>query len=102
MTPFRNDLFAVAYTTYYFLGLTLGGLLFACGAPTHGGSSSRSCSPTIVSYAGYFVIPGLGPRVTLGSVQTVSVHDTRISKAIDDTLNASSTRSTTSSPRATR
>ncbi len=88
VTPFRNDLFAVAYTTYYFLGLTLGGLLFALRR-----ADARRFFFTVVlayhvSYAGYFVIPGLGPRVTLGSVQTVSVHDTPISKAIDDTLNA--------------
>ena len=40
-----------------------------------------------VSYADYFAIPGLGPRFTLAAKQTVSVHDTPVSRAIDDTLN---------------
>ncbi len=87
VTPFRNDLFAAAYTTYYFLALTLGGLLFALRR-----ADARRFFFTVVlayhvSYAGYFVIPGLGPRVTLADRQRVSVHDTPISRAIDDTLN---------------
>jgi membrane-associated phospholipid phosphatase len=87
VTPFRNDLFAVAYTTYYFLALTLGALLFALRR-----ADARRFFFTVVlayhvSYAGYFAIPGLGPRFTLAEKQTVSVHDTPISRGIDDTLN---------------
>jgi membrane-associated phospholipid phosphatase len=87
VTPLANDFFAIAYTTYYFFALTLGGLLWAFRR-AHG----RRFIFTIVlcyhvSYAGYFVIPGLGPRATLADRQTVSVHDTPISKSIDDTLN---------------
>lgn len=87
VTPFRNDLFAVAYTTYYFLALTLGALLFALRR-----ADARRFFFTVVlayhvSYAGYFAIPGLGPRFTLAEKQTVSVHDTPVSRAIDDTLN---------------
>ena len=87
VTPFRNDLFAVAYTTYYFLALTLGALLFALRR-----ADARRFFFTVVlayhvSYAGYFAIPGLGPRFTLAEKQTVSVHTTPISRAIDDTLN---------------
>lgn len=87
VTPFRNDLFAVSYTTYYFLALTLGALLFALRR-----ADARRFFFTVVlayhvSYAGYFAIPGLGPRFTLAEKQTVSVHDTPISRGIDDTLN---------------
>ncbi len=87
VTPFRNDLFAMAYTTYYFLGLTLGALLFALRR-----ADARRFFFTVVlayhvSYAGYFAIPGLGPRVTLAEKQAVSVHDTPVSRAINDTLN---------------
>jgi membrane-associated phospholipid phosphatase len=87
VTPFRNDLFAVAYTTYYFLALTLGALLFALQR-----ADARRFFFTVVlayhvSYSGYFAIPGLGPRFTLAEKQTVSVHDSPVSRAIDDTLN---------------
>ena len=87
VTPLANDFFAMAYTTYYVFALTLGGLLWVF-RHAHG----RRFFFTIVlcyhvSYAGYFVIPGLGPRSTVADRQTVSVHDTPISKAIDDTLN---------------
>ena len=87
VTPLANDYFALAYTTYYVFALTLGGLLW-----TFRRAQGRRFFFTIVlcchvSFAGYFVIPGLGPRATLADRQTVSVHDTPISKAIDDTLN---------------
>jgi membrane-associated phospholipid phosphatase len=87
VTPLANDYFAVAYTTYYFFALTLGGLLWAFRR-----ADGRRFFFTIVlcyhvSYIGYFVIPGLGPRATMADRQTVSVHATPISKAIDDTLN---------------
>jgi membrane-associated phospholipid phosphatase len=87
VTPLANDVFAVAYTTYYFLALTLAGLLWAFRR-----EDARRFFFTIVlayyvSYTGYFFIPGLGPRATLADRQTVSVHDTPVSSAIDDTLN---------------
>ncbi|MGH9399844.1 MAG: phosphatase PAP2 family protein [Thermoanaerobaculia bacterium] len=87
VTPLANSYFALAYTTYYFFALTLGGLLWAFRR-----ADGRRFFFTIVlayhvSYAGYFVIPGLGPRFTMADRQTVSVHDTGVSKAVDDTLN---------------
>jgi membrane-associated phospholipid phosphatase len=87
VTPLANDVFAVAYTTYYLLGLTLAALLWAFRR-----EDARRYFFTIVlayyvSYTGYFFIPGLGPRATLAERQTVSVHTTPISTAIDDTLN---------------
>jgi membrane-associated phospholipid phosphatase len=88
VTPLANTYFAIAYSTYYFFALTLGGLLWAFRP-----ADSRRFFFTIVfayhvSYTGYFVIPAVGPRFTMADRQTVSVHDTPISKAIDDTLNA--------------
>lgn len=87
VTPLANTYFALAYTTYYFFALTLGALLWAFRR-----ADGRRFFFTIVlayhvSYAGYFVIPGLGPRFTMADRQTVSMHDTPISKAIDSTLN---------------
>lgn len=87
VTPLANDVFAVAYTTYYLLALTLAVLLWVFRR-----EDARRFFFTIViayyvSYMGYFFIPGLGPRATLADRQTVSVHDTPVSKAIDDTLN---------------
>lgn len=86
VTPLANSYFAIAYATYYFFALTLGALLWAFRRV-----DGRRFFFTIVlayhvSYTGYFIIPGLGPRFTMASRQTVSVHDTAVSKAIDDTL----------------
>lgn len=87
VSPLANSYFAVAYATYYFVALVLASLLWAFRR-----ADGRRFFFTIVlcyhvSYTGYFLIPGLGPRATLDARQTVSVHDTAISKAIDDTLN---------------
>jgi membrane-associated phospholipid phosphatase len=87
VTPFWNSYFAIAYSTYYFFALTLGGLLWAFRR-----ADGRRFFFTIilayhVSYVGYFIIPGLGPRFTMADRQTVSVHDTAVSRAIDDGLN---------------
>ena len=88
VSPLANDYFAIAYATYYFLAVTLGGLLWAFRR-----ADARRFIFTIVfayhvSYAGYFLLPALGPRVTMAERQTVSVHDTLISSTIDDTLTA--------------
>jgi membrane-associated phospholipid phosphatase len=87
VTPFWNDFFAVAYTSYYFLALTLASLLWAFRRADAHRFFFTVVLAYQVSYMGYFVIPGIGPRATLADRQTVSVHDTPISKAIDDTLN---------------
>jgi membrane-associated phospholipid phosphatase len=87
VTPLANDVFAVAYSTYYFLGLTLAALLWAFRREDGRRFFFTIVVAYYVSYTGYFFIPGLGPRATLADRQTVSVHTTPISKAIDDTLN---------------
>jgi len=88
VTPLANDIFAVAYTTYYFLGLTLAILLWAFRREDGRRFFFTIVLAYYVSYTGYFFIPGLGPRATLADKQTVSVHTTPVSKAIDDTLNS--------------
>src|SRR5215813_8596549 len=88
VNPFANSYFALAYSTYYFFALALAILLWVNRRQHAHRFYFTLVLAYHVSYAGYFVIPGLGPRVTMADRQTVSVHDTPISRAIDDTLNA--------------
>ena len=96
--PCADDLSSASYTTYYFIALTLGLVLWLRRA----GPTARRFIFTLtvcyyVSYAGYFAIPALGPRFALASQYTVSLDDhARSRRTIDDTINSSSRRSSTS------
>lgn len=85
--PWLTDLFYLSYTTYYFISLALGFVLWA--------RSKRNLQRFIfsltlcyfVSYAGYFAVPALGPRYAQASEYTVVLETTAISAAIERTLN---------------
>jgi membrane-associated phospholipid phosphatase len=86
--PALNDFFFLSYTTYYFLALSLGLLLSTRDLPALRRYIFTLTFCYLVSYAGYFALPALGPRYALGDKQTVSLETTRISRAIAETLNA--------------
>jgi membrane-associated phospholipid phosphatase len=85
--PRLNDLFYVFYSTYYFIALTLGVVLWIRDR-----AAARRFIFTLmvvyyVSYAGYFAIPALGPRFAQASEYTVSLVTTPIARFINDTIN---------------
>jgi membrane-associated phospholipid phosphatase len=85
--PGLTDLFYLSYTTYYFIALALGFVLWR--------RSRRDLQRFIftltlcyyVSYAGYFAVPALGPRYALAQAHTVVLETTPISVTIERTLN---------------
>ena len=60
--PVLNDLFYSFYATYYFIALSLGLALWLHDRPTARRYVFTLMVVYYVSYAGYFLIPALGPR----------------------------------------
>jgi membrane-associated phospholipid phosphatase len=84
--PFWNDFFAVAYITYYFIAIALGVALWI--GPEKQTARRFIFTLTVcylVSYAGYFLVPALGPRSALP--HQVPIADTPVAGAISETLN---------------
>jgi len=86
LRPALTDLFFVAYLTYYFIAIALGAVIWRRSQ-----SAARRFIFTLtlsyaVSYAGYFALPALGPRVALASRHTVALETTSISRTVASTL----------------
>ncbi len=86
--PVLTDLLQIAYTTYYFLPITLGILLLKKGDR----SAFDRCLFLIVfcfylSYLGYILFPAIGPRFTIDHLQTVQLEGFIVAKPIQDLLN---------------
>jgi membrane-associated phospholipid phosphatase len=87
VSPFWNDFFHIAYTSYYFLPLIVGGLLWERNLPEARRFIFVLTFGFYVSYAGYFTIPALGPRYALADRQTMaSLQTTPVSKAIAEAI----------------
>lgn len=87
VTPFLATFFYIAYSTYYFLPIVLGGFLWHASA-----ESARRFIFTLtvafyVSYVGYFTIPAFGPRTAQADLYTVPLATTSVARAIDRTIN---------------
>jgi membrane-associated phospholipid phosphatase len=85
--PWLTDLFYLCYASYYFQSLVLGTALWRRSR-----ADTRRYIFTLtfcyfVSYLGYFVIPALGPRFALASLQTIPLEVTPLSRAIATTIN---------------
>lgn len=84
--PWLTNFFYLSYTSYYFIALALGIVLFI--------RSKRDLRRFIftltlcyfVSYAGYFLLPALGPRFALAQSHTVPLETTALSAGIARTL----------------
>lgn len=87
VSPFWNDFFFIAYTSYYFFPLVLGGLLWERKPPEARRLIFILSFCFYVSYAGYFTIPALGPRDALAGLQTISVQTTPVSRGIAQAIN---------------
>ena len=86
--PRLNDILFVFYATYYFFALSLGLILWARDR-----SAARRFVFTLmvcyyISYAGYFLIPALGPRFAQASEYTVSLLTTPVARTIADGINS--------------
>src|SRR5262245_46280958 len=85
--PWLNDLLFGFYSTYYFISLTLGLVLWLRDR-----AAARRFVFTLmvvyyVSWTGYFIIPALGPRFAQAAEYTVSITTTPIARTINDTIN---------------
>jgi membrane-associated phospholipid phosphatase len=84
--PGLSTLFYLAYTTYYFLALALGVLFWLRDKAFLRRYIFTLTFVYLVSYAGYFVLPALGPRSALAASHTVPLETTAVSRAISGTL----------------
>jgi membrane-associated phospholipid phosphatase len=87
VTPFLAAFFYVAYSTYYFLPIVLGGFLWSRDV-----AAARRYIFTLsicfyVSYAGYFTIPAFGPRTALADRNRVPLETSAVARAISRTIN---------------
>jgi membrane-associated phospholipid phosphatase len=87
VTPFLAAFFYVAYSTYYFLPIVLGGFLWSRDA-----AAARRYIFTLsvcfyVSYAGYFTLPAYGPRTALADRNRIPLETSPVARAISRTIN---------------
>jgi membrane-associated phospholipid phosphatase len=85
--PWLNDLFYGFYSTYYFISLTLGFVLWHRSRPAARRFVFTLMVVYYVSWTGYFIIPALGPRFAQAAEYTVSLTTTPIARTINDTIN---------------
>ncbi len=85
--PWLSDLLYGFYSTYYFIALTLGLILWLKNRATARRFVFTLMVVYYVSWAGYFIIPALGPRFAQASEYTISITTTPISRTINDTIN---------------
>lgn len=84
--PGVTDLFFLAYLTYYFIAIALGAVLWRRSQSVARRFIFTLTVSYLLSYAGYFLVPALGPRVSLASRHTVPLETTAISRAVSATL----------------
>jgi membrane-associated phospholipid phosphatase len=85
--PHLTDALLLAYATYYFFPIVVGGFLWRRDAGLARRYIFSLSLAFYVSYAGYIALPAQGPRVALAGLQTVPLETTAISRSISRTLN---------------
>ncbi len=88
MHPLLTDMLQIAYTTYYFLPVSIGVALWRQGR--HAAFSYFVFMILVcfyLSYIGYLLFPALGPRYAMAHLQTADLPGSVISHAIQTTLN---------------
>lgn len=86
LRPGLTDFLFVAYLTYYFIAIALGAILWRRSPSTTRRFIFTLTLAYVVSYAGYFALPALGPRVALASQHTAPLETTTLSRTISSTL----------------
>jgi len=86
--PTLSALLQFAYLSYYFIPISLGAVLIARG---RFGEFEEALFGILLcfylSYVGYLLIPAIGPRFTLGHLQTGSLQISPFIEKIQDALN---------------
>lgn len=86
--PLLTDVLQVAYTSYYFLPITLGIVL---KVKKDGAAFDRAIFLIMLcfylSYVGYMLMPAIGPRFTLSHLQHVELKGFLIAQPIQEFLN---------------
>ena len=85
--PWLTNAFFLFYSSYYFLSLVLGAVLWRRSVPDARRYIFTLSFAYFLSYAGYFLIPALGPRFALAGEQKGPVETTALSRAISSTIN---------------
>jgi len=85
--PRLTDAFFLFYSSYYFLPIVLGAVLWRRSVPEARRYIFTLSFAYFVSYAGYFLIPALGPRFALAAEQKGPIETTPLSRAISSTIN---------------
>jgi membrane-associated phospholipid phosphatase len=88
MTPLLTDMLQLAYSSYYFLPITLGAVLLI-------NKDERSFDHSLylimlcfyLSYAGYLLFPALGPRFTMNHLQHENLRGLFLTVPIQELLN---------------
>jgi len=88
MNPLLTDLLQISYTSYYFIPISFGIVLFLNG-------QKREFNRTLflilfcfyLSYLGYILFPALGPRFTIDHLQSVKFQGLLITEPIQELLN---------------
>jgi membrane-associated phospholipid phosphatase len=88
MAPLLTDALQVAYSSYYFLAVTLGAVLLIRKdekAFDHSLFLIMFCF--YLSYVGYLLFPALGPRFTMNHLQTTDLQGFFITRPVQELLN---------------
>jgi len=86
--PWVADILALAYVSYYFIPLVLILILYFRGkAEEFSMTTSTLLLGFYISYAGYIIMPAIGPRFTLASLQQVPLQGGTILNSVVNILN---------------
>ena len=88
ITPSLTALLQFAYISYYFMPVSLGIVLIAKGKYDEFDDALFGILLCFyLSYIGYLLVPAVGPRFTLGHLQTTDLHAGPLVMTIQNTLN---------------
>jgi membrane-associated phospholipid phosphatase len=88
ISPLLTALLQFAYISYYFIPISLGVVLIFKGKYEEFEDALFGIVLCFyLSYVGYLLVPAVGPRFTLGDLQTTDLHATPFIKSIQETLN---------------
>jgi len=88
MNPFLTDVLEIAYTTYYFMAISLGVILML-----HHKKEEFNRTIFLVlfcfylSYLGYIILPALGPRFAINGLKDVPLKGFLVAEPIQNFLN---------------
>lgn len=87
MHPLLTDALQIAYTTYYFMPISLGIILMSKKKEAFQRSLFLILFCFYLSYLGYILFPAIGPRFTIDHLQTMELQGFIVTEPIQDLLN---------------